>query len=67
MAPDDRPTPEPSPEARAAIEEARNAKADINATQPYAARLGDQVRRLVAENELAAVVERTLRAAASRS
>jgi hypothetical protein len=58
--------PDPSPEAKEAIETARHARISSEAALPIAERMRDQVRSVVAANHFAELMEQTLREAARR-
>ena len=58
--------PQPSPEARHALESARRARRSSEAALPVAERLRDAVRAVIAANHFAELMEDTLREAARR-
>lgn len=58
--------PQPSPEARNALESARRARRSSEAALPVAERLRDRVRAVIAANHFAELMEDTLREAARR-
>lgn len=63
---DDDDRPSPSPEARDAIASARHARVTSEAALPMAEQLRDRVRRALAADHFAELMEATLREAAIR-